>query len=316
MLPLRCLEVRALSLAFALAVTLPACGEGPRATPEPPPPPPAEAVSVRVATFNVQRLFDTTCDTGQCSPGAFEEQPSQAAFDANVRRLATGIAALEADVVALQEIETKPCLDALHARLPDYTVAIHGETGAPGSVDVAILSKGTLLETRKHASKPIPMRDGRTTTFARELLEVHLAFGDRTVVVFSAHFRSKNNDDPERRIAEAIAARGIVAATAAEKPDALVVLAGDLNDVPGSEPIDALERGDLLVRIARELPPSLQATYVYNGQPEAIDHIFVAAGVSHFYVPGSVLVRKDGGRGYAGSDHGAVQADFRVVPLE
>lgn len=293
---------------IALLVFL-GCGSSSAPEEPPPPPPPPPVVGVRVATFNVQRLFDTVCDSGQCSGGALEAAPSQAAFDAQVSELARGIEAFEADVVALQEVETAASLDALRARLPAFDVGVIGETGQPGSVDVAILAKGKVVETRKHQATPIMTRDGRTTTFTRELLELHLEVKGRPVVVFAAHFRSKANDDPERRIAEAIAARGIVYRTSTEKPDALVVLAGDLNDVPGSEAIDSLERGELLVRVAKDLPAAEQATYVFQGQPQAIDHIFVAARVAGFYVPGSALVRRDA-RGYAGSDHGAIHADF------
>lgn len=272
---------------------------------------------IRVATFNVRRFFDTACDTGKCGPTDFEEQPSQATFDAQVDTLAKGIALIDPDVIALEEIENTRCLDALTAKLASlgktFPIAHLGEIGAPGSVDVAVLARGALTEIKTHRSTRITLPTGGTTTFSRELLEVRMTFGARQVVMFAAHFRSQSNDDPARRLAEARASRTIVTQAAAELPDALVVLGGDLNDTPGSDTIDALEEGAALLRVAKDLPVADQATYTFQGQKNAIDHIFVAAAQAARYVPKSAVVFRDDPRGsFAGSDHAALGADFSI----
>ena len=212
---------------------------------------------LRVATFNVRLLFDTSCDSGNCGAGDFEKAPSQAELDARADLIADAIRSLEADVVSVQEIETQTSMVALSSRLTDlYPTVLLGETGAPGSVDVAVLGAGAFLLARKHRYHPMVRPDGTSTYFAREFLEVHVELGGQRVIVFSAHFRSKANDDPGRRLAEAQAAREIVIASANEFPDAVVVLAGDLNDVPGSAPIEVLESGSELTRVAKDKPPS------------------------------------------------------------
>lgn len=275
--------------------------------------PPVEKV-LRVATFNTRLFFDPTCDSGNCASGDFEQLPSQAAFDARADGLATAIRALGADVISLQELETQVSLDALSTRLADiYPTAVFGETGQPGSVDVAVLGAGTFLEARKHRYDPMFKPDGTPTYFAREFLEVHMQLGEHRVIVFSAHFRSKANDDPGRRLAEAETARAILVASAQERPDAIVVLGGDLNDTPGSEPIQALESAPELSRVAKDKPLSAQGTYVWNGQLEAIDHVFLATSSRGVYVPGSAAVVRDpGAPGLAGSDHAALIADLGV----
>lgn len=271
---------------------------------------------VRVATFNVRRFFDTVCDTGTCGGTNFEEQPSQAAFDAKVDALAKGIAIIAPDVIALEEVETSRCFDALRAKLTaaglDYPIARLGETGLPASVDVAVLAKGSLDEIRTHGEVPLKRPDGTATTFSRELLEVRFALGGRSVVMFAAHFRSKVDDDPGRRLAEANATRDIVTAVGKELPAALVVLGGDLNDFPGSPPITALEQGGGLVRVASDRPLDKQATYTFQGSDIAIDHVFVVAGQASRYVAGSATVYREGSRGFATSDHGALSADFSL----
>ncbi|MGC4117749.1 MAG: hypothetical protein QM765_24975 [Myxococcales bacterium] len=188
-------------------------------------------------------------------------------------------------------------------------MAVLGEMNYPGSVDVAVMARGTLLEVRKHAATtPLTRPDGTTTSFARELLEVHLDEGGQRVIVFAAHFKSQNSDDPGRRLAEAQGAAKIVAASAAEFPDALVVLGGDLNDDPGSDPINALTASGELLRVAQDLPPADQLTYLGFGG-HAFDHLFVATQARGTCLPGSVKAVCENS-GYAGSDHCALRADF------
>lgn len=271
---------------------------------------------LRVATFNVRRYFDTVCDTGRCTATDFEGLPSQTELDNKTTRLANGLVLIDADVIALEEVENTRCLDLLVAKLASlgkpYPLAHLGETNAPGSIDVAVLARGALTSVKTHRQTPIPIPGGGTTTFARELLEVHMTFGVKSVVMFAAHFRSKVDDDPDRRLAESTAAREIVSKAAAAEPAAVVILGGDLNDTPGSPPIDALEQGGLLVRVASDLTVADQATYTFQGQKQAIDHLFVSKGQAARYVAKSATpYRDDPSRtGFASSDHSPLAADF------
>lgn len=272
---------------------------------------------IRVATFNVRRFFDTVCDSSKCQSGDFEEAPSQASFDTKVDALAKGIALLDPDVIALEEVETSRCLDALIAKLAslgkEFPIANLGEIGGFGSIDVAILARGSLTEIKKHRNTPIKQADGSTTTFSRELLEVRMTFGATAVVMFAAHFRSQVSDDPARRLAEAKATQTIMTSTATELPNALVLLGGDLNDRPGSAAIDALEAGGALLRVAKDIPVDDQGTYIFNGVKNAIDHIFVASGQATRYLAKSTTAYRDDPRGgFASSDHAALAADFSV----
>jgi predicted extracellular nuclease len=274
--------------------------------------------TLRLGHLNVRRYFDPTCDSGKCDSGGFEEVPSQSAFDQRTDQLARGLARLEADVVTLAEVENDVCLKALQARLAslglEYPVAYLGETGSPGSVDVGVLSRGTLGAVKTYRKEtPLVRADGTKTQFTRELPEVHVRIGSSDVVVFAAHFRSKAEDDPGRRLAEAKATHDIMVATGEANPGALVLLGGDLNDVPGSEAIDAMEAGGALVRVAKDLAPGAQGTYTFGGEQQAIDHIFTTAARAEAYVPKSATVVRDGNGGLAGSDHAAIYADF-VLP--
>ncbi len=265
---------------------------------------------VRIAAFNVHRLFDTVCDSGSCGGTNYEELPTEAEFEAQVDRLGRAITALDADIVLLEEVETQQSLDGLLRKVPQFPQSHLGETYTQASVDVAVLSRHPILEVRSHRNQSIARPDGSYTRFSRDLLEVHLDVDGKRVIVFAAHFRSKVNDDPDRRMAEANASRAILLDSAKEFPDALVVLGGDLNDVPGSGPINALD--EALLRVARDRPESETWSYFYSGRGQAIDHLYLAPGGGGAYVPGSFRVARDG-TGYGGSDHGAVYADFALT---
>ncbi|MBX3225645.1 MAG: endonuclease/exonuclease/phosphatase family protein, partial [Labilithrix sp.] len=170
------------------------------------------------------------------------------------------------------------------------------------------------LETVKTYRKETPLtrEDGSKTVFTRELPEVHLTLGSNSVIAYAAHFRSKAEDDPGRRIAEAKATRDIMMAAATANTGAVVLLGGDLNDVPGSDTINAMEEGGALVRVAKDLPEASQGTYTFGGQRQAIDHIFTTASRATAYVPKSATVLRDGNSGFAGSDHASIYADFKL----
>jgi len=272
---------------------------------------PDEPPHVRVATFNVHRFFDTVCQSGSCAPGAYEEEPTQAEFDDKANLLAGAIREFGANVVVLQELETQACLDALEARLGDMLPSsVLGETGAAASVDVAVMTSGEILQTVRHHDLVLTRPDGSTTVFSREFLEVHVELAGQPVVAFAAHFRSKANDDPGRRLAEAQAAHELVVAAAQAQPGALVVFGGDLNDVPGSPPLEALESDGQLLRVASDRPVAAQATYLYNGTGEAIDHLFFAKGGAGSYLAGTAQVLHLG----PVSDHDPLVADFTLPP--
>lgn len=269
--------------------------------------------TIEIATWNTARFFDRVCDSGQCDAAQndYEELPSAAQFQYKVSQIATGISRQDADIMLLQEVESQDCIDALLAALPAgrWPVAVLGEMGTDASVDVAVLANGELVDVIRHRNTPLPLAGGGTTTFTREFLEVELLIEGRPVTVFSAHFRSKSNDDPARRLAEARGAAAIVAASAAASPESLIVLGGDLNDTPDSEPLVSLTGTGALIRVAGDVAPN-DWTYAFNSQRDAIDHLLLATAASGGYVAGSATVLRDATGGLLTSDHASLKASF------
>lgn len=268
------------------------------------------ARAVRVATFNVRKLFDTACDSGMCGSDGFEETASRAQIDARVARVAQAIASFDADVICLAEVETEALfMDLQRALGPAYVGRVFGETDDPGSLDVGVLARLRVLDARRHSDEILRRPDGTTTRFTRELLEVHLdTGGGARFIAVAAHFKSRANDDPDRRLAEAQATARILLEIVAAWPGVPVTLGGDLNDEPGSAPLTALDDAGH-ARVA-DLPAASAFTLTFGGRPVWIDHIYTAAGSPARYVPGSGRTVRDGASGLAGSDHAALVADL------
>jgi endonuclease/exonuclease/phosphatase family metal-dependent hydrolase len=269
---------------------------------------------ITIATWNVRRLFDTSCDSGLCDEDDFEVAYSDPQFNFRITQVVAGIEALDADIVLLQEVETEVALSALTAALDGrYTVSLIGETDFDASLDVAVVGNATLVELTTHRQNRIPLTSGGTTTFAREFLELELDFAGHTVIVFNAHFKSQNADDPARRQAEGRAAAAIVNERISERADALIILGGDLNDTPGSPAIDAIEASGSLLRVASELGDAA-GTVTFDGVANALDHLFVCrSACSGGYVSGSAeVVRSSGSQALSGSDHAGLRARFTL----
>lgn len=275
----------------------------------------SDARELTVATYNVKLFFDTECDSN-CAPNDFEEVLTEAEYRDRLEEVAEAIDGLEADIVLLQEVEKESIVDDLAEQArTDYPVVVHGETGFDGSLDVALLAGGSLVDSRGYrAERELTRPDGSRTGFTREFLQVELDFDGARVIAFTAHFRSKNSDDAGRRLAEAQGAREIIDEVSAANDDALIVFGGDLNDTPGSPALEALTEDNGLIRAGSELDPDEMFTFMYNWEPQTIDHLLVARTAAGSYIEHtarSVHDREPVGLG--GSDHGAVVGRFKVL---
>jgi uncharacterized protein len=275
---------------------------------------PDDALAVGVGTLNLARFFDTTCDSGRCEDGDFEYQPSPAEFDYRIFQLRQGIELMDVDVLLVQEVETEAALEALRAALgEEWVTAEIGETNFAASLDVGVLAKFPATRTVGYRDRVEVQRpDGSTTTFAREFLEVVLDVEGRELIVFTSHFKSKNNDDPGRRFGEAASARDIVLSRALESPTAVLVFGGDLNDTPGSAPINEMERLGGLERTTQIIDGN-DGTIVYRGEAQAIDHLYLATDGAGSVVGDSVRVVRDASNALGGGDHAGLRATV-VLP--
>lgn len=187
--------------------------------------------------------------------------------------LATRIAAVDADVLALQEVEN---LDALRrfnrdllARPYPYEVLVEGND--PRFIDVAVLSRLPVADITSHRFEIHPDQP-TTPVFGRDLLELHVLTVSRRrrlLTLFVTHLKSRfvpfDDPDPEAtavandqlrtRQAETIA-RVVAART---RPDNRYAILGDLNDAPDAATlapmVTALGLADGLADVVESRPP-------------------------------------------------------------
>jgi len=276
--------------------------------------PDAEKInSVVIGTYNTHLFFDKNCDSGYCSSSDFESVPSDSEYKTKVADLAASVNEIAADIILLQEVEKESCLKDLFEKSGAYDEYYLGEKGYDASVDTGVMTKGKITYKNKHPEQiDCAECEGGKTTFSRAFLETHIELGCREIIVFSAHFKSKADDDAPRRLAEAAAAAKILKNTAEKYPDALIVMGGDLNDEPGSDTLEFLESEPAFLRVAMELSLQEQATYYYHGDAIALDHIFWVKSDLGSYKTGSAEVIKDAPSWYSlgSSDHAALKATF------
>ncbi|MEO6089809.1 MAG: endonuclease/exonuclease/phosphatase family protein [Umezawaea sp.] len=130
---------------------------------------------------------------------------------------------------------------------------------------------------------------------SRKPLVGQFTFRGRTVFVVANHFNSKGGDQamhgrfqpPARssevqRLAQATALRAFVDQVQAVDKGANVVLAGDINDYQFSPAVQKLTAGGAVVDLIGTLPPLERYSYVFEGNAQVLDHIFISKNIKRY----------------------------------
>jgi endonuclease/exonuclease/phosphatase family metal-dependent hydrolase len=258
--------------------------------------------SVRLATFNCENLFARYKFAKNFDP--VEEDGftiNNLAFDilnmAEKRITAAAIAATEADIIALQEVENLLVLDRFHSqflqgRLYPYRLLIDGND--PRNIDVAVLSKYPILSARTWRHE----RDSedRPGLFARDCVEIEIEIDGARLVLFVNHLKSMlggRGATRARRVEQSTKVAAIVAARFGPDFDGNFAVLGDLNDFPDTEEesgkqvetgIGALIDHPHLVNIMERLPKAERWTHWYKGgrkgkRAKQLDYILLGKGL-------------------------------------
>jgi endonuclease/exonuclease/phosphatase family metal-dependent hydrolase len=204
-------------------------------------------VTLTIATWNLENLF---------LPGSEYGPPDQETFEAKLGRLAATIAAVDPDVLAVQEVGDAEALDELRRRLEGEWFTELSPDADDRGIRVGFLSRRPFTEVERIRSFPAntdPVRlqdDGTTTTqMGRGALRVRVDGVD----LITAHLKSKllrfpngrfnprNEGERARYAGYALALRTAEAITLRDRATSLldgqgeqrsVVILGDLNDEP------------------------------------------------------------------------------------
>jgi endonuclease/exonuclease/phosphatase family metal-dependent hydrolase len=238
---------------------------------------PGEALRVRVLTYNIHH--------GQGVDGNLDLQ-----------RLAMVITAVEPDLVAVQEVDQKVertgkvDQPAELAKLTNLNGAFGGNFKFQGGdYGNLVLSRWPIEKQRNH--KLPSLRDGEP----RGVLEVEVALpGDAGSLCLLATHLDHRQDEAER-LASAKVLNEL-------KTLPLALLAGDLNDVPGSTTLETLRR-DWTVSNEKPLPT------IPVGKPDRqIDYVLFKPGARWKVVETRVLEEA------VASDHRALLAILEIIP--
>jgi predicted extracellular nuclease len=256
---------------------------------------PAGGLGVRIASYNLENLFDPVDDPGKDDG---DDTPSIAEYATALELRARSIAESLGlpHVVAVQEVENVRVLDDLAAHplvaSAAYTSVLQEGPDSRG-IDVGVLydTRRLLLETveqhRACVAEVFLEPAVRCTMagggdgwelFGRPPLEV--TFQDRATRerfrIIVNHFKSKSGGDAATRPARLAMARFAASiATQPDKPPAIVV--GDLNDGPTSEALAILETEGRLASAVAESEGTY--SFIFEGLSETLDYILVPGGV-------------------------------------
>ena len=277
------------------------------------------AETLTIATYNVEnyvtadRMVEGTYRQGYPKP----ETEKQA--------LRAVIRALDADVLALEEMGPRPYLEELQHDLAGDGLAYPYAEVLEASDDarhVAVLSRRPFVAVTKHTDLTFPYFGARETV-KRGLLEVRFATEAGEVTVFIVHLKSRftdRADDPNsalRRLGEATAVRDRVLKIFPEPQTARFLIVGDCNDSAGSKPLRVLaKKGKTEIAKIFLAVDSHGERWTHFYKKEAIysgvDHALVSAKLQAAVVGGAAKICDKPETAMA-SDHRPVVVNLNLV---
>jgi endonuclease/exonuclease/phosphatase family metal-dependent hydrolase len=275
------------------------------------------AETLTIATYNVENYVAT----GRRVEGTY--RPAYPKPEAAKQALRAVIRALDADVLALQEMGPAAYLEELQRDLRaggvDYPHAALAEA-ADADRHVAVLSRLPLLHVQTQAGLEFRYFDGREKV-KRGVLEIDLAAAGGEVTLYVVHLRSRFTervDDPGSalcRAGEAEAIRDHVLRRFPDPAAARFLILGDCNDTKDSKPLRLLtKRGKTAITTLLDAADPRGETWTYTYFKDdtygRVDHVLVSPGLLSAVVGGRAQIY-DGPGVREASDHRPV-----VVRLE
>jgi endonuclease/exonuclease/phosphatase family metal-dependent hydrolase len=276
--------------------------------------PPFEGI-VTIGTFNVFNLFDEYDDPYHADEGTAAKPKEQ------LEKLAETIRTVNADVLALQEVESRGYLERfVAAYLGDlgYRHVVCIESNDRRGIDCAVLSRLPVGPVTSYRHLRFPGGAGEEMRFRRDLLQVRIEpAACRAFTVFVVHLKSKRGgaDATEKyRLGEARQARKILDGCLERDKDALFLICGDFQEPWDSEVLKTVcgEGPTAVADFLADLPKDSQT---YNKAPYRgmMDFVLASPALARCYVPKSYRIIP-GTVASSGSDHNPVVVQFDLRP--
>jgi endonuclease/exonuclease/phosphatase family metal-dependent hydrolase len=276
------------------------------------------AETLTVATYNIQNYTVADRMTAEGYRKAYPKPESEK------QALRQVIRAMDADILALQEMGPAPYLEELRRDLKsgglDYPAALLLE-GPDADRHVALLAKRPPVAVRRYADVEFAYFGGREKV-KRGVLEVTFMTDAGELTFFIVHLKSRltdREDDPEsslRRAAEAQAVRELILKRFPSPAQARFIVLGDCNDNRGSKPLQALlKRGGLEIASLLPATDSRGEVWTHHYAKEdsysRVDHLMASSAALPFVVGGAAHIYDGAATGEA-SDHRPVVATLMM----
>lgn len=284
----------------------------------------ANAETFRIAAYNVENYLDKPTET--------RKNTKSESAKAKVRET---ILAMKPDVIALEEmgelsalLELRDSLKRAGLDLPYYEHV----TGHDTNIHVCVLSKFPIVARRPRTNENF-LLNGRRFQVGRGFTDVDIKVNDQyQFTLIGAHLKSRRPvaqaDESDLRLEEAKMLRAIVDKHLAEKPDANLVVLGDLNDTYNTKPVKAVigigktkltdtrpaeQNGDNLPHPTHpNYSPRNEAWTHYYGVEDSysrIDYLLLSPGMAREWKKDQTYIPVIPNWGQ-GSDHRALVATF------
>jgi endonuclease/exonuclease/phosphatase family metal-dependent hydrolase len=295
--------------------------------------------SIRVASYNIENLFDDKDDPALSGSNDDKDETKPLS---QLEGAAAAIKALDADVLALQEIESLEALTWFRdGWLKDlgYTYIASVDAGDARGIEQGVLSRFPIKNVENwpgaklegvHPEKAPDGEAGTQLVLHRSPLKVDVVLGDdaktQTVTLFVVHHKSGFKSAYWRE-AEAVKVLELIKAQEKATPDRPIAVLGDFNSMPEQPSVQTYLTGGLIDTLAdrKEGDPA----WITHESGRVIDMILCNQVFAQHIVPGSAFVMGVPARlegvdwrttpppvGY-GSDHYPVVVDLKfdgVVP--
>lgn len=274
----------------------------------------AKPGEVVVASYNILNLFDDHDDPYK------DDEGTPAKPRAELERLAASIRALNADVIAVEEVENRFYLERfVNVFLPEMgyrdVVLFEGNDGR--GIDVGLISRIPVGEVRSRRHLRFPGHSGGEARFNRDVLAVTLEPKDADPFeVWVVHLKSNSGGREAAepiRLAEARELRRLLDEELTDNPEAQIIVTGDFNDTPESATIKTIvgSGSNALWSAGSDLNDPAAVSYNQGEFRSVIDFILCSPAMQKKYVKGSFQIPQ-GAVETTGSDHNPIKATFKL----
>ena len=279
-----------------------------------PVPSPSKPGEVVVASYNLLNLFDEHDDPYHDDEGTPTKPRPE------MERLAESIRALNADVIAVEEVENRGYLQRfVDVFLPEMgyrdVVLFEGNDGR--GIDVGLISRIPIGEVRSRRHLRFPGHDGGQARFNRDVIAVTLEPKDaEPFEVWVVHLKSnaggREATEPIR-LAEARELRRLLDKELVDDPSARIVVTGDFNDTFDSKTMQTIVGNSVnaMWSAGSELNNPDMVTYNQGEFRSVIDFLLCSPEMARSFVKGSYR-NPQGSVETTGSDHNPISATFKL----